>query len=99
MSCFAASEIGEGLDAAAEQDDAWEAANLALMREAHLRATAIPRDLVEASSRANSACETIWRVARPNSDFAMVRAALAEVVESDPAAGGDFGGSAGADAV
>jgi carboxypeptidase Taq len=72
--------IGDDLAAVAEPDDEWEAANLDLMREAHLRATAIPRDLVEASSRANSVCETIWRVARPSSDFAMVRDALAEVV-------------------
>jgi carboxypeptidase Taq len=75
-----ASAVNEDLAEAAEQNDEWEAANLALMREAHLRATAIPRDLVEASSRANSACETLWRVARPASDFEMVRAALAEVV-------------------
>lgn len=77
---LAAPEISDDLAAAAEQNDEWEAANLELMREAHLRATAIPRDLVEASSRANSACETLWRVARPASDFSMVRAALAEVV-------------------
>jgi carboxypeptidase Taq len=45
-----------------------------------LRSTAIPRDLVEASSRANSACETIWRTARQNSDFSAVQPALAEVL-------------------
>jgi len=72
--------IADDLAAVAMPDDEWEAANLALMREAHLRATAIPRALVEASSRANSVCETIWRVARPSSDFSMVREALAEVV-------------------
>jgi carboxypeptidase Taq len=77
---LAAREISDDLAAAAAPQDAWEAANLGLMREAHLRATAVPRDLVEASARANSACETLWRVARPASDFAMVRAALAEVV-------------------
>ncbi|MDD2794231.1 carboxypeptidase M32 [Acidocella sp.] len=59
--------------------DPWARQNLALMREAHTRATALPRDLVEASSRANSACETIWRTARKESDFAAVRPALAEV--------------------
>ena len=70
--------------AAAEADrgtlDDWERANLALMRHAFTRASAIPADLVEASARANSACETIWRTARERSDFAMVRAALEEVV-------------------
>jgi carboxypeptidase Taq len=75
-----APDIGDDLAQADAPNDAWDAANLALMREAHIRATAIPRDLVEASSRAGSACETIWRNARPTSDFAMVREALTEVV-------------------
>ncbi len=42
-------------------DAGWRGANLALMRRAHTRATALPLDLVEAHSRACSACETIWR--------------------------------------
>jgi carboxypeptidase Taq len=60
--------------------DPWDRANLSLMRHAHTRATALPGDLVEAQARANSACEKIWRVARTDSDFAMVAPALAEVV-------------------
>ena len=62
------------------QADPWHAANLRLMRHAHTRATALPGDLVEARARANSACEKIWRVARRDSDFGHVRAALGEVV-------------------
>jgi carboxypeptidase Taq len=58
----------------------WDAANLRLMRHAHTRATALPGDLVEAQTRANSACEKVWRAARSASDFAMVRDSLAEVV-------------------
>ena len=58
----------------------WDEANLALMRHAHTRATALPSDLVEARERANSACEKIWRVARADDDFAAVRPALTEVV-------------------
>jgi carboxypeptidase Taq len=65
-------------DLAAADGDV-DQANLALMAEAYRRATALPRDLVEASSRACSSCETIWRVARPASDFPMVSAALTEV--------------------
>ncbi len=72
--------LAEDLQAAEVPEDVWEAENLALMREAQLRATAIPRDLVEASSRANSACETLWRVARPSADFSLVKAALTEVL-------------------
>jgi carboxypeptidase Taq len=66
--------------AAAEAEpagDAWEAENLRLMRHAHIRATALPADLVEALARASSDCEKIWRVARAASDFASVREPLA----------------------
>ncbi len=66
--------------AAAEAADPWAAANLELMRRAHRRATALPTALVEASARANSACEKVWREAKPASDFARVRPALEEVL-------------------
>jgi carboxypeptidase Taq len=58
----------------------WDQANLRLMRRAHLHATALPGDLVEAQTRANSACEKVWRQARAASNFTAVRPALAEVV-------------------
>lgn len=74
-----APEVTEDL-AHAEADGEWDQANLALMRHAHIRATALPTALVEATSLANSACEKIWREARRTSDFAMVRPALEEVV-------------------
>ena len=64
----------------AEAERASDVANLALMRRAHLRATALPTDLVEAMTRANSACETVWREARAAADFARVRTTLTEVV-------------------
>ena len=67
-------------DASGGSDADWRDANLRLMRRAHTRATALPLDLVEATSRACSASETIWRTARPASDFAAVAPALAEVV-------------------
>ncbi len=79
-----APETAEALDAAEGENAAreeWEAANLRLMRHAHTRATALPATLVEAKSRANSACETVWRVARRESDFGMVAPLLAEVVK------------------
>jgi carboxypeptidase Taq len=66
--------------AAAEASGEWDTANLALMRRAHARAIALPTDLVEATARANSACETVWREAKARADFAMVAPALAEVV-------------------
>jgi carboxypeptidase Taq len=76
---LSAPDIGEAL-ALAEPETDWQTANVALMREAHIRATALPRDLVEASVRAGRACESIWRQARPESDFAAVKDSLAEVV-------------------
>ncbi|MDE2574005.1 MAG: carboxypeptidase M32 [Rhodospirillales bacterium] len=69
----------EDLAVAAAPADPWQAANLALMRHAHARATAMPAALVEAQARANSACEKIWREARAKADFALVRGPLAEV--------------------
>jgi len=60
--------------------DPWRAANLRLIRHAHTRATAMPPALVEAQARANSACEKVWREARRESDFALVRPRLEEVV-------------------
>ena len=58
----------------------WHVANLALIRRAHTRATALPAELVEAQSRANSACEKVWRTARADNDFAAVAPLLTEVV-------------------
>jgi carboxypeptidase Taq len=71
--------VGEDLEIACAEGP-WEEANLALMVRAHARATALPTDLVEASARANSACEKIWREAKAQADFARVAPALAEVV-------------------
>jgi carboxypeptidase Taq len=65
---------------AAAEPDPWRAANLRLMRHAHTRAMALPGDLVEAATRANSACEKIWREARRAADYAQVLPAFTEVV-------------------
>ena len=44
--------------------DPWRAANLREMRHAWLHESALPADLVEARTRATSACEMAWREAR-----------------------------------
>jgi len=67
-------------EAAGDDPDPWRAANVKLMRHAHLRATAVPADLVEAEARVNSACEKVWREARERSDFTLVRPLLQEVL-------------------
>lgn len=74
-----APEVAEDL-AAAEAAGEWDSANLALMRRAHRRATALPTASVEASTRANAACEKVWRDAKAASDFALVRPFLEEVL-------------------
>jgi len=76
-----APEVAEQLDAAAaERPAGWRAVNLAEMRRRHAHATALTPQLVDALSRATSACEAAWRGARAASDFTAVRAPLADVV-------------------
>lgn len=60
--------------------DSWPAANLHEMRRAYLHAAAVPRDLVEASSRAVSRSEMVWREARRDADFPRLAPYLAEVL-------------------
>ncbi|HET6620194.1 MAG TPA: carboxypeptidase M32, partial [Dongiaceae bacterium] len=76
-------KTGDLLDAAEAENGAlndWQRANLKEMRRAHTHATAIGSDLVEAMSKAATACEAAWREARPKGDFALVRPLLSEVL-------------------
>jgi carboxypeptidase Taq len=67
--------------AEAESDlDPWQRANLTEMRRRWAHATAVPAALVEALSKACSACEMRWREARPQSDFKAVLPALKRVL-------------------
>jgi len=78
-----ATETGDLLDEAHQDQDSldnWQRANLREMRRTYLHATAVPRDLVEASSRAVSRAEMVWREARRNSDFALLLPHLSEVL-------------------
>lgn len=60
--------------------DPWQRANLREMRRHHIQSTAIPADLVEATSKAVSVCEMTWRAARAESDFAKLLPSLTEVL-------------------
>lgn len=75
--------VGDLLDRA-EQDraglDTWQQANLREMRRQWIHETALDGRLVEALSRARSACEQRWRQARPAADFGLVKPLLAEVL-------------------
>ncbi len=74
--------IGDWLAEAEAQDGLgpWERANLREIRRLWTVETALPADLVEASSKAISACEMRWRQARAESDFAGLLPFLAEVL-------------------
>ncbi|MQX34964.1 carboxypeptidase M32 [Roseospira navarrensis] len=80
-----APEVGDLLDAADADEapalDGWDRANLSAMRRQWRHATALSTALVEAHSRACSACEMAWRGARAADDFAAVRDRLATVLD------------------
>lgn len=58
----------------------WERANVREMRRDWVHAGAVDAALVEARSRACSACEMAWREARPQADYARVLPFLEEVL-------------------
>jgi carboxypeptidase Taq len=91
--------IGDLLDAAEDESlGDWERANVREMRRDWTHATAVDAALVEAKSRACSACEMAWREARPKADYALVLPYLEEVlrltVETGKAKAARFGTSA-----
>jgi carboxypeptidase Taq len=70
-------------EAAGEALGPWQRANLREMRRRWGHMAAVPGELVEALSRARSGCESQWRKARADSDFALVLPALAEVLRRE----------------
>ena len=82
-SMISAPETGDWLDVAEAGDglDAWQAANLYHMRRRWTHATALDETLVRALTEAESACETAWRTARPEADFAAVLPSLQAVLD------------------
>ena len=78
-----APEIGDLLTAAEGETEGmgpWQRANLREMRRRWRHAVAVPGDLVASHSHAASACEVVWRAARPANDFASVLPTLGEVL-------------------
>ena len=76
-------KTGELLETAHEEAkglDPWQRANLHEMRRVHVHATALNSDLVEAMSKAATACEAVWRQARPAGDFGMVKPHLEAII-------------------
>ncbi len=76
-----APEIPDLLDQAeAEVSDPWQRANVREMRREWIHSAALPADLVEAVTKASSACEMVWRQAKPAADFTMVLPKLKELL-------------------
>lgn len=60
--------------------DPWRAANLREMRHTWVHSNALPADLVEARTRASSACEMVWREAKKAADFKKLLPTFTEVL-------------------
>ena len=73
----------------------WQKANLREMRRAHIRATAIPRDLLMAASKANALCQHAWRGARKENDYGSVKEQLREVLRLQRETGAAVGEALG----
>jgi carboxypeptidase Taq len=77
--------LGEWLSTAAEEAragklDAWQSANVREAQRQWQRETAVPSDLVEAASVADSKSEQAWRKLRAQNDWKTYRPLLEEVV-------------------
>lgn len=74
-------KVGAWLDDAKSQSlDSWQDANLREMRRQYRNARALPADLVAARTKANAACEMIWRQARADNNFSALRPSLETVL-------------------
>ncbi|MEQ9346615.1 MAG: carboxypeptidase M32 [Thalassospira sp.] len=83
-----APEMGDLLDAAeSESLDDWQKANLSEMKRGWVHGTAVPADLVEKMSRAETSCEVAWRTARADNDFKGLLPKLQEVLDLSIEAG------------
>ena len=78
---LASDEVRRLLDQAADEDlESVQRANLAEMRRDWVHASAAPPDLVAALSRASSLCEMTWRKARKEGSFKKIIPHLTELV-------------------
>ncbi|MBO6578705.1 carboxypeptidase M32 [Thalassospira sp.] len=83
-----APDLGDLISSAeSEQLDDWQQANLAEMKRAWVHGTAVPADLVEKMSRAETRCEVAWRKARADNDFKGLLPHLQEVLDLSIEAG------------
>ncbi len=67
--------------------DPWQSANLREIHHQWIKSTALPEDLVVALSRASTTCETVWRTARADNDYAAIKPYMQEVLDLTREAG------------
>jgi carboxypeptidase Taq len=74
--------VGEWIASAESEDlNEWQRANLQELSREYSEATVLPTSFVERFSRVRTTCETVWRSARGENDFARLIPALSEVVD------------------
>lgn len=80
---LSAPEVGDWLAEAegSAPSDPWDKANLSEMRRLYTHATAVPGDLVEASSKAATEGEMAWRQARQDDDFSRLQPHLEGLID------------------
>lgn len=59
----------------------WQQANLRLMKNVVKHAVAVPADLLKRKVKETTACEMVWREARKNNDFKLLKPNLEKVVK------------------
>ncbi|MBW2736171.1 MAG: carboxypeptidase M32, partial [Deltaproteobacteria bacterium] len=75
-------EVGELLECAADAElEAWQGANLREMQRNYDHQRAVPHQLVAEMTRATTACQMVWREARPANDFPRILPHLERVVD------------------
>lgn len=77
-----APKIADLLGQASEDNNlsTWQRANVVEMRREHAHAAGVEPALVDELARAGARCTNLWRVARPNNDFAAFRPELERVL-------------------
>lgn len=90
---IAAPEIGDLLAEASDDRNLsnWQAGNVREMQRRYVSATAVPKELLEAATRAAATCQHVWRKARKDSDFAAVSSHLADVLRTQKEVGEALG--------
>ncbi|MHC8510393.1 MAG: carboxypeptidase M32 [Rhodospirillales bacterium] len=77
---IAQAETEAGAESGGSGPDDWRRANIREFKRRREAAAALPEDLVEALSRASTACESAWRAAKPAADFKAVLPAMETLV-------------------